>query len=128
MEALKFEIPYPPSVNRAWRMVRVGRSARMVLSREARAYRTEACARLAALSHRGFNGSGPIDGALCVLVTLHPPDRRKRDIDNAMKCVLDALQHAGVIRDDAQIGDLRVVRGAVVPGGRADIEISGIDN
>ncbi|RME98664.1 MAG: RusA family crossover junction endodeoxyribonuclease [Alphaproteobacteria bacterium] len=112
------ELPYPPSVNRAWRMVRVGRSCRMLQSREGRAYRREACARLAAMH------APRLDGALRVVVTLHPPDRRKRDVDNALKALLDALQHGGVIRDDAQIADLRVVRGSVVRGGRADIEIT----
>lgn len=114
---LRIELPYPPSVNRAWRMVRVGRSARMVLSREGRAYRREACARLAALR------APRIDGPLRVVIMLHPPDRRKRDVDNALKALLDALQHGGVIADDSQIVDLRVAKGAVAPGGRADIEI-----
>ena len=121
---LRMELPYPPSVNRAWRMVRVGRSCRMALSREGRAYRTEACARLAALVGRMAREDRTLHEPLRVHITLHPPDRRKRDVDNALKALLDALQHAGVIRDDAQIADLRVVRGEVVRGGRADIEIA----
>lgn len=114
---ITIELPYPPSVNRAWRMVRVRRSARMMLSREGRAYRMEACARLAALRTPRLNGR------LRVVVTLHPPDRRKRDVDNAMKALLDALQHAGVYRDDAQIDRLEVERGEVRDGGRAVVEI-----
>jgi crossover junction endodeoxyribonuclease RusA len=38
-----------------------------------------------------------------------PPDRRRRDLDNIQKPVLDALQHAGVYEDDSQI-DLLVTR------------------
>ncbi len=123
MEALRIELPYPPSVNRAWRTVPVvprpgsRRGFRVVMSREGRAYRREACARLAAL------GAGVLSGPLRITVTLRPPDRRKRDADNAMKAICDALQHGGVVRDDAQFLDQRVVMGEPVPGGRADIEI-----
>jgi len=56
-------------------------------------------------------------------VTLHPPDRRRRDLDNAMKALLDSLEHAGVYDDDSQIDDLRIVRGGIVPGGACVIEI-----
>ena len=124
MEALRFELPYPPSVNRAWRTVPVARTPgsrrgfRVVMSREGRAYRREACARLAALGRPGLTGP------LRITITLHPPDRRKRDADNAMKAVLDSLQHGGVVLDDAQFVDQRVRMGEPVRGGRADIEIT----
>ena len=80
-----------------------------MLSRVGRAYRREACARLAALGAGGRPG--------------HPPARRKRDADNAMKAVLDSLQHGGIVRDDAQFVDQRVLMREPVRGGRADIEI-----
>jgi Holliday junction resolvase RusA-like endonuclease len=37
-----------------------------------------------------------------------PPDRRVRDIDNYLKCVFDALTHAGVWKDDSQVKRLYV--------------------
>ena len=117
MEALKFELPYPPSVNHAWRMIRVGNRCRMVQSREGRAYRRHACAQLASL------GRPMLACPVRVHVTLHPPDRRKRDADNALKALLDALQHGGVLCDDSQIQDLRVLKGERVKGGSAAIEI-----
>lgn len=62
-------------------------------------------------------------GALAVHVTVHPPDRRRRDLDNAMKALLDALAHGGAYEDDSQIDRLEIVRGAVVPGGKVIVRI-----
>ena len=34
------------------------------------------------------------------------PDRRRRDLDNFFKCVLDALMKCGAIEDDSLVSDL----------------------
>jgi len=118
--ALEFHLPYPPSANRMWRMVRVGRGMRMLLSREGRTYRARACAVLAGrVTHA-------LAGRLRVVLTLHPPDRRKRDADNTMKAVGDALQDAGVIVDDAQIVDLRILKREPKPGGFVVVRVEEI--
>lgn len=41
-------------------------------------------------------------------ITLHPPDKRRRDIDNVLKVLLDSLVSANVIQDDSQITRLFV--------------------
>lgn len=51
-----------------------------------------------------------MDKRLQVWVEAHVPDRRRRDMDNIKKPLLDALTHAGVWHDDCQVDDLRVVR------------------
>lgn len=64
-----------------------------------------------------------IGGRLAVKVTLCPPDRRKRDLDNYVKALLDALTHANVWADDEQIDRLVIERGEVVKGGKAVVTI-----
>lgn len=110
---LEFELPYPPSVNHYWR--RVG--ARTLISRGGRAFRHAVCSILAA------RGVRPLDGPLAVEVTIHPPDRRRRDIDNVQKALLDALQHGGAYSDDSQIVRLAIERGDVLEGGKTIVRI-----
>ena len=50
-------------------------------------------------------------------MVLFPRDKRKIDIDNRIKCVLDALQDAGVFNDDFQVDELTIVRGKTIKGG-----------
>lgn len=109
-----FELPFPPSVNHYYR--RVG--WRTLISREGRRYRTEVVARLAAI------GMQPLHGRLAVHVLLCPRDRRRFDLDNAQKALLDALQHGGAYRDDAQIDRLQIERGPIVAGGRVVVTIA----
>ena len=49
-------------------------------------------------------------GRINVHAIFAPPDRRKRDLDNAWKVVGDALQHAGLYADDADIDRLLLER------------------
>ena len=48
----------------------------------------------------------------------YPPDSRRRDLDNVLKCTLDALVHAGLMEDDSQIKHLDVRMGEPVGAGR----------
>lgn len=110
---MKVELPYPPSVNHYYR--RVG--PRTLISREGRRFRERVCAILAATSFR------PFVGRLDVRVIVHPPDRRRRDIDNVQKALLDALEHAGVYQNDDQIVKLAIEKREPVSGGRTIVEI-----
>jgi Holliday junction resolvase RusA-like endonuclease len=110
---LELQLPYPPSVNHYWR--RVG--ARTLISRGGRAFREAVCAILAAGRVR------PLDGPLAVDVVVHPPDKRRRDVDNVQKALLDALQHGEAYFDDSQIVRLSIERGEPVEGGKAIVRI-----
>ena len=105
------ELPWPPSVNRYWRSVLIGRSVRVLISKNGRKYRTN----VAASVLRQKQGP-PLSGRLSVWIELFPPTRRAFDLDNRLKSLLDAMQHAGVYLDDGQIDRLLVDRGEVVKG------------
>ena len=104
-------LPFPPSLNRMWRAVpRRG----VLLSKVGRIYRERAVLAALAVGHLGFD-----DARVAVRLDVFPPDRRKRDIDNIPKAILDALTHAELWRDDEQVDALLVVRREIVrPGGR----------
>jgi len=110
---LRFELPYPPSINHYWR--RVG--PRTLISREGRRFRERVVAILAALHIR------PLKGKLAVHVEVFPPDRRRRDIDNVQKALLDALEHGGAYADDSQIVKLTIEKGEPVVGGKTLVRI-----
>jgi Holliday junction resolvase RusA-like endonuclease len=64
-----------------------------------------------------------LDGPLEIEINLHPPDRRRRDVDNALKSLLDALQHGGAYADDSQIVRLEVTKREPVQGGLTFVRI-----
>ncbi len=102
---LQIDLPWPPSVNHYYR--RVGHKT--LISAEGRKYRE--LVKALVLGHCVIHRSPvPIKDRLSVTIQAHPPDRRKRDLDNLFKSVLDSLQHAGVYEDDGQIDALMVTR------------------
>lgn len=103
-------LPYPPSLNHYYRHV----GFRTLISREGRAYRQAVCVTLRRAGVR------LMVGPLAMGIDLYPPDRRRRDADNAQKALLDALQHGRAYRDDSQVRKLlTIMREQVVAGGRA---------
>lgn len=123
-------LPWPPSVNDYWghRVVQSktqrGRATIIAfVTKRGKMFREQAawiCR--AAGAHRNRLG-----GRLKVSVTLHEPDRRKRDLDNFNKGVLDAITDAGVWGDDSQIDHLVVERGDPHPGGKVVVEIEELE-
>jgi crossover junction endodeoxyribonuclease RusA len=110
--AVTFDAPYPPTLNTYWR--RVGEKT--LISERGRAYRRAVVARLA--------GCRPLAGPLKCEAVFHPPDGRRRDLDNLPKALLDAMQHAGLYADDSQVRRLDVRFGKVVKGGHAVVTLT----
>ena len=111
---INLSLPWPPSVNAYYRAI----SGRSILSKKGREYKREVCM-LARVNRWGKHLAGRLE----VRVLLHPPTRARRDIDNSIKALLDAMQVAGVYLDDSQIDLLVVERGAVQRPGMAIVEV-----
>jgi crossover junction endodeoxyribonuclease RusA len=108
---ITLRLPFPPSVNRYWRHPSRGPLAgRHLISQEGRAYRD--AVRLAVLHQRAVHG---LEGQLRLTVHAHPPDLRRRDLDNLLKALLDAMAHAGVVEDDSQFFGISIWRMAPAP-------------
>lgn len=118
MSGHRLVLPWPPSVNRLWRHVQIGRSVRTIVSREGRGYKVAVWT--ACLEQGAPKG---IQGKVALKIKLEPPDKRKRDIDNCCKALLDALTYSGVWIDDSQVDDLHIYRADTVPNGRVTVEI-----
>lgn len=106
-------LPYPPSVNHYW-----GQSGkRRFIGKKGKEFRDKVikivnCEKISTLF-----------GRLSVTVYLYPPDRRKRDLDNCMKSLLDACEHASCYENDSQIDELHIIRMNVVKGGECLITV-----
>ena len=110
-------LPWPPSVNEYWRHPGRGPLAgRHLISAEGRTYRRTVRSLLPALQ--------PLGERLHVAIHAYPPDRRRRDLDNLPKAVLDALTHAGLWGDDSQIDHLEIERHETRPGGEIEVVIA----
>ncbi len=113
---IELSLPFPPSVNHYWR--RVG--SRTLVSRTGREYR----AAIETLLHS--HASSPLLGRLAVEIDVYPPDRRRRDLDNLLKALIDALAHAGLYADDSQIDRLLIERRGPLAGGRVVVRLGGL--
>ena len=111
-------LPFPPSVNHYWRHVVMGKRVATLISEPGRKYTTavlgEVLRQKAAMR---------INHHVAVTVMLHAPDKRRRDVDNYAKSLLDSLVKANVLEDDSLIRDLRLVWGDILSGGKAVVTI-----
>ncbi len=118
-KTIEIQFPYPPSVNRAYRVF----NGRILKSKAFRDYSRTISHEV--LCHGQFEDIRNLSNKrLKVEIWAYPPDRRKRDLDNLGKVLLDSLQTAGVFLDDSQIDDLRFRRGEVTKPGYVVVNIA----
>lgn len=129
---LRLKLPFPPSVNHYYKHAAVGgvqKKARAVrfLSKRAKQYREE----VEAAVIKQLGSAPKLTQRLAVIVDQYPGRRKQsdseiphvQDIDNCLKPLFDAMEHAGVYVNDKQIDELLVRRKRRAAIGRVEIEI-----
>lgn len=104
-------LPWPPTSNHNVKHANGGH----YLSREHKLFRTDVATLIlmAGVKHGSER--------LMISMEAFPPDRRRRDIDNLIKPVLDALQHGGAYADDSQVDAISIKRGEIRSGGAIEV-------
>lgn len=110
------KLPYPPSLNKYYRVWR----GKMTIGPEGRAYRET----VKGILGPAFAGIDPYNVSLRVWIEVMMPDRRKRDLDNLNKALLDSITKAKVWQDDSLLEDLRLVKLGVEKPGYVRLHIS----
>jgi Holliday junction resolvase RusA-like endonuclease len=64
-----------------------------------------------------------LSGAVSFAVECYPPDRRRRDLDNLLKCLQDSVTAAGVLDDDSQIKRLEMEMFEPLPEGLVHVQL-----
>lgn len=126
------ELPYPPSVNHykkvgAIKTTRNGKKYQLKYnSNKTKEYYLEIGRIWHGMKMVSNAKSYPEIARLRLRVDVHAPDHRKRDIDNILKVLLDALTRCVIIHDDSQIDELLVSRAGVIKKGLVKIYLDSI--
>lgn len=118
LDWVNIELPMPPSLNRMYRVL----GGRFLISKEGRDYRQDVAEVIEAMPNPVFLDKQ----RLSVFIRVHPPDKRRRDLDNLCKCLLDCLGNNLVYKDDSQIDRLTVERGSIKNPGLVQVSIEAV--
>jgi crossover junction endodeoxyribonuclease RusA len=126
MNQIEITLPYPPSVNHYKTIGKIVRTKKgkiyqqRINSEDTKRFYYEVWCKI-----RSKNAIGAFSATISLEVTidLHPPDKRRRDIDNGIKIILDSLQRGGLISDDNQICRLLVTRMSIIKHGQIIVRI-----
>jgi len=90
-------LPWPPSVNSYYTVWK----GRKILSKKGKQFKADCSIYI-------YRNGPQLTGDLSVEISVCMPDKRRRDLDNLLKPILDVLGNYGVYEDDSQIVDLRI--------------------
>lgn len=126
-------LPYPPSVNHYKNVGRLitTKSGKMYQQRidspETKRFYYEVWLKvMQEKAKEGFKSFEDSTIPLSVYISLYPPDKRRRDIDNPLKLIFDSLVKAKVMADDSQIIKLYVEKRPPIQGGQIIVLIEPI--
>ena len=123
MKTIEITLPWPPTVNHYWQR---NSNGGMRVSEKGIQYR-DAVGK--ALQDENLNAG--LANHVMVEIEAYMPDKRRRDLDNVLKALLDSLTHGGLWGDDDQVDDLRIYRarddaGKLVIGGMVKVRVGTI--
>ena len=109
-------LPWPPSVNTYYTVWK----GRKILSKKAKQFKLDCIEHIT-------GRKTPLTGELRVHILVCMPDKRRRDLDNLLKPILDVLGDFNIYDDDSQISDLRIVKTTFATKGTVRVHIEEIE-
>ena len=114
MNRFECTLKYAPSLNSYYKHFR----GRVTISQDGRDY-TQHVKEVFEAAGVNFG-----DSKVRVTVDVYPPDRRRRDLDNLAKCLLDSVTKCSGWSDDSNINQLIFNRREMYkPGGKIELTI-----
>lgn len=110
---LSVVLPIPPTINHYYGLMPRGRGK--YITKSGKKFREDVAWVMSTKKQFG-------DAPLAVFIQWFMPSNRG-DVDNRIKPLLDALQHAGTFDDDKQVIDIRAIIMHPVKGGRCNVKI-----
>lgn len=114
MDKIEFYTKFPPTINSYYTKTRNG----VFIGKVGNAYTADTIENIIACV-----GPMTIDTQVSMTVVLYPPDKRKRDVDNYMKPLLDSITKSGLWTDDSLVDQLLIYRGSIVKGGKVWVRL-----
>lgn len=119
MRTIEIHLPWPPTVNNYYGTLIRGKRKIPYIKAQGKQFRKD----VEEAIHQQLPGFDTLDDSLYVEVVLYPPDARRRDLDNYMKALLDAITLSNIWEDDSQIDQLSIFRGVKMPKGMVTVKI-----